>query len=396
MDTVSADHPAPPHRRLVWRVLGISQAIVAVLTVVVVVAAYNHLGGNIAVGQAINHQVDKHVPDSDEPKEPLNILIMGSDSRDGDGNNIDGLAGGGERSDTTILLHVSANRNNAYGVSLPRDAIIDRPECHLRGGITVPGEEAAMFNTAFAVGADAGGPQGGAQCTVQTVEALTGVYIDHFLVLDFNGFKAMVDAIDGVEVCIPKAVDDDTHNIHFDAGTQTLSGQDALNYVRERYVLSVTGDIGRMKRQQAFIASMVKKVMSAGTLSQPIRVFNFLDAVTSSIEVDAKLDDPGKLAKLAMEFRDTGLGKIKFITVPIAEYPEDPNRLIWTEGADALWQRIIGDQQLGRDFSENSIEADDDVGTVDGDDPSTSSGSGSGEGRTDEERSDRLAAGLCA
>ena len=130
----------------------------------------------------------------------------------------------------------------------------------------------------------------GPQCTVQMVESLTGIYIDHFVVLDFNGFKAMVDAVDGVEVCIPEDVDDDEHNIHFDAGTQELDGEAALDYVRERYVLSVTGDIGRMKRQQAFIASMANKVMSAGTLSRPDRVFSFLDAVTESIQVDDDLD----------------------------------------------------------------------------------------------------------
>ncbi len=102
-------------------------------------------------------------------------------------------------------------------------------------------------------------PVGGAQCTVQTVEELTGIYIDHFVTVDFNGFKDMVDAVGGVEVCIPKDVDDDEVDIHLDAGTQELTGQDALNYVRERHVLSVTGDIGRMKRQQAFIASMVEQ-----------------------------------------------------------------------------------------------------------------------------------------
>ncbi len=198
------------------------------------------------------------------------------------------------------------------------------------------------------------------------VESLTDIYIDHFLVVDFNGFKDMVEAINGVEVCLPTEVNDTEHDIFLPAGVQTLTGQDALNYVRERYQLSVTGDIGRMKRQQAFIASMIKKVMSAGILSQPLSIFNFLNAATSSIEVDEGLDSVGKLADLAKQFRNTGPSDINFITVPIAEYPLDPNRLIWTDAAAGLWDRINADQQLGKDFNENAIGADDSVGSLDG------------------------------
>jgi anionic cell wall polymer biosynthesis LytR-Cps2A-Psr (LCP) family protein len=204
-------------------------------------------------------------------------------------------------------------------------------------------------------------------------------------------------------VCIPKDVDDDEHDIHFEAGTQELTGQDALDYVRERYVLSVTGDIGRMKRQQAFIASMVNKVMSAGTLSRPDRVYSFLDAATDSIAVDDELDSIGALVDLATQFQDTGLAHIKFVTVPIAEYEPDPNRLVWTPEADDLWERIRDDRPLGRDFSEDSLSADDPVGTPSGATGSASPGSpasGTGtDGRPDDETSDdeeRLAAGLCA
>lgn len=378
---------ARPHRRTVWQVIVATQLALALLTVGGVVLLYRALNDNIAPGEDIAHApgVEKQTMSGSDPEDdqPMNILLMGSDSRAGAGNDIDGLGDIGQRADTTILLHVSANRRNAYGVSLPRDAIIDRPDCKLRGGEIVPGASAVMFNTAFAVG--------GAQCAVQTVEALTGVFIDHFVVLDFNGFKAMVDAVDGVEVCIPKPVSDYEHNIFFDAGTQVLTGQDALNYVRERYQLSVTGDIGRMKRQQAFIASMTNKVLSAGTLSQPTKVYGFVDAVTSSIQVDSKLDSVGKLVRLALEFRNTGLAKIKFITVPVAEYEPDPNRLIWTSDAEELWRRINEDQQLGKDFSADSITAEDPVDP--GEQPTTDP---KDEQEQEQEAADRAAAGLCA
>ena len=191
----------------------------------------------------------------------------------------------------------------------------------------------------------------------------------------------------------PQEVDDDERNIHLDAGTQELSGQAALNYVRERHVLSVTGDIGRMKRQQAFIASMVNKVMSAGTLSRPDRIYSFLDAATQSIAVDEDLDSLGALTDLAGQFSDTGLAHIKFVTVPFEEYEPDPNRLIWTAEAENLWQRIRNDQPLGQDFSENSLSADDPVGTTAGPESSSGTGGSNGDSSDDDER---LAAGLCA
>lgn len=372
--TQETAQPAPrSHRRAVWTTILSTQLVLAMLTALGVFLVHKSLNDSIDPGVSVEHEVEKAPVEG--PSEPLNILVMGSDTRAGEGNGIDAEnADGGQRSDTVILLHVSADRKDAYGVSLPRDAIIDRPDCTVDGE-EIPGEDTVMFNTAFA----AGGPQ----CTLTTVERLTGIHIDHFLALDFAGFREMVDAIDGVEVCLPTAVEDYEHNIFLDAGVQTLQGQDALNYVRERTQLSVTGDIGRMKRQQAFIASMVNKVLSAGTLSQPGKVIDFLTAVTSSIQVDDELDTVGELQELAMEFRGTGLDQIKFITVPIAEYEPDPNRLIWTDEADDLWERITADQLLGRDFNAGSINAGDDVGTADSDDDG-------------EDADQRRAAGLCA
>ena len=346
------------HRRTVLRVILVTHLVLALLTGVGVSYAYHRLNGNIEALPDIPGEVDRpDRVDVEGPKEPINILVMGSDSRDCEGCGIDGESGKGG-SDTTILLHISADRQDAYGVSLPRDALVDRPECVLPDGERIPGEKLAFFNDAFA--------KGGPLCTVQMVERLTNVRIDHQVVVDFNGFKDMVDAVKGVEVCIPKDVDDDKHDIHFDAGTQTLTGRQALNYVRERYVLSLTGDIGRMKRQQAFIASMINKVVSGRTLSRPDRVYHFLDAATGSLQLDEELANLPALVDLAMDLRSTGLDDIKFVTVPFEEYEPDPNRLVWTARAEELWQRIRHDRPLGRAFSGDSLSADDPVGTPSG------------------------------
>ncbi|GAB3267017.1 hypothetical protein GCM10027448_44720 [Nocardioides dilutus] len=324
------------------RVIVITLVALALITAATVMVAYRTLDRGINEGEDIQHRVKPVGGDA------LNILVMGSDAREGDGNDI------GRRSDTTILVHVSADRSEVYGVSLPRDALVTRPDCEGPDGEMVEGGDLQMFNSAFSVG--------GEVCTVAMVEELTGIYIDHYISLDFNGFKDMVDAVDGVTVCIPEAVDDPEHDIYFEAGTQVLHGQQALNYVRERSKLSANADIGRMKRQQVFIASMINKVISANTLTKPYRVYNFVEAATTSITPDPELASLDRLAKLARQFRETRLEDIEFITVPFTSYEPDPNRLIWAPEAEELWERMIADRPLDKSLSGQIVTASDPVG----------------------------------
>ncbi|GHJ57967.1 transcriptional regulator [Nocardioides sp. OK12] len=388
--------PERRSRRTVWRVVLITQLCLALLTAGTVAVAYDRLDSGLDVQDIEDQLMDR--PEKREvegPQEPLNILVLGTDDRSCEGCGIDGEAGGGG-SDTTLLIHVSADRKEAYGVSLPRDALVTRPDCMAEDGSTIPGAELAMFNTAFA--------EGGAACTVQTLEQLTGVLIDHYVTVDFNGFVDMVDAVGGVEVCLPKEVADPKTKIYLDAGTQVLDGEDALKYVRERSVLSANSDIGRMKRQQAFIASMVNKVVSAGTLTRPDRVYSFLKAATGSLTLDAELDSLGSLADLALQFRQTGLSDIKFISVPFEAYEPDPNRLVWTDEADKLWTRIKRDKPLSSTLKEGSINAADPVGgtatpsaspSEAPDEPSTGATT-EPQAPTEEEQAEALANGLCA
>lgn len=345
-------------RRTVLRVIVSTLVVLALATAATITVAYKTINDDIDPGDEIEHVVKPPGGDA------LNILVMGSDDRDAEGNDIDGLTGGGRRSDTTILVHVSADRQEVYGVSLPRDALVTRPDCTGKDGETIPGGELEFFNAAFGVG--------GETCAVAQVESLTGIYIDHYVSVDFNGFIDMVDAVDGVTVCIPEAVDDPEHDIYFDAGTQELRGQQALNYVRERSQLSANADIGRMKRQQAFVASMINKVVSAETLTRPYRVYKFVDAATTSLTVDPELASLDKMAKLARQFRETDLDMIEFVTVPFMTYEPDPNRLVWAPEAEKLWERIIADKPLDKRLS-GIIQADDPIGspTPDaGDEPS--------------------------
>jgi LCP family protein required for cell wall assembly len=207
-----------------------------------------------------------------------------------------------------------------------------------------------MWNEAFALG--------GPACTMQQFEQLTGVRLDHFVVVNFEGFRGMVDAIGGVEMCIPEPISDPAHGINIEAGTRKLKGFEALNYVRARYSIGNGSDVGRMKRQQAFIASMTNSVISAGTLARPDRLIGFLNAATSSLTVDPGLKNLVKIADLGAQFKDIGLNHVQFITIPNAPDPADPNRLVWTEPqAKDVWSKIANDEPLTKKLSQDVISA---------------------------------------
>lgn len=348
-------HPVRHRRQGVGRKRALRAA--AVTAVVVSLAlvfgglfVYRHLEGNITsldTSRVLGtDRPENEVVEEDGPLEPLNVLLLGSDTREGQAANIGGESPG--LSDTAILLHLSADRERAYGVSLPRDSMVERPDCYTEGGDVIPGEK-AMFNTAYALG--------GPACTQRTVEQLTGIHIDHFVVVKFDGFKHMVDALGGVEICVPQEVDDSAHQIFLPAGTYEADGAQALNYVRVRSIISGNGDIGRMKRQQAFLASMANKAISAGTLANPVKLYNFLDAATKSLITDPELANLKNLADLANEVRGIGLDKIQFITVPWEWYEPDPNRLVWAPAADQLWDRLREDLELTPNLTDGVIAA---------------------------------------
>jgi LCP family protein required for cell wall assembly len=298
---------------------------------------YRHLNGNLNVvdvaGQLTDRPEKVHI---DAPKQPINILVMGSDSRDCKGCKIDGESGGG--SDTTILFHLSADRQSAYGVSIPRDSLVDRPDCETKGGDTIPGGTNVMWNAAYSLG--------GPACTIQQFEQTTGIKIDNYVVVDFGSFQQMVDAVDGVEVCVPEDIDSSEYGITIPAGTRTLDGKEALAYVRVRHGVGDGSDIGRIKRQQAFIGALVAKVLSSGTLTRFDRLVRFLNAATKSLTTD--IPNIKDMALVGLQFKNIGLKRIRFITVPFVYSTAQPGRVEWTSDAQTLWDRIKYDKPLGK------------------------------------------------
>jgi LCP family protein required for cell wall assembly len=341
-------------KHTVGKVLLASALVLSIVTGLGVVYFYRHLNGNLTVIDTKTLLDPEERPEKEivaGPQEPLNILVMGSDTRDCEGCDLDNEAGG-DASDTTIMMHLSADRERAYGISIPRDTLVDRPACKTTSGEeTAPATE-VMWNEAFSVG--------GPTCTVAQFEELTGVFIDHIVVVNFAGFEDMVNAIGGVPVCIPEDIVDPEHGINIPAGTREISGREALNYVRARYTLGDGSDISRIKRQQAFVAAMAAKVISADTLARPDRLVRFLNSATKSLQVDEGLENVIKIAKIGVGFEGIGLDNIKFLTAPNAYYPadsENAGRVYLTEAADKLWREVANDEPLSKTFTSDSISA---------------------------------------
>jgi len=300
-------------------------------------AVYAKLDGNITPDNAAAAELARY--EKERPtalvKGAQNILLIGSDSRSGDGNAAYGRDSGTERSDTTILLHLAADRRSATAVSLPRDLMVDVPGC-LRPDGTRTEPMFAMFNYAFQVG--------GSGCTIRTVEKLTDVRIDHHMVVDFHGFKDMVDAVDGVEVCLKAPIRDKAAKLRLPAGKVTLDGEQALGYVRARKSLGNGSDTDRMDRQQRFLGALVNKVQSDDVLFNPAKLYPVLDAATSSLTTDPDLASLRGLYELVRGVRDIPTEHVQFLTVPRESYIYNANRdqLVEPE-AEKLFARIRTD-----------------------------------------------------
>ncbi|GAA2380744.1 LCP family protein [Nonomuraea africana] len=273
----------------------------------------------------------------------LNVLIVGSDTRHGEGNARYGQAAAridsGKRTDTMILMHISPTRDKAQLISFPRDSMVQIPQCEAEKSKTVLPATRDMINSAY--------NRGGIACTITTIETLTNIRIDHNVEVDFNGFKAIVDELHGIEVCLNSPVDDKKAKLKLPRGRSTLNGEQALGYVRLR-AYGNHSDLERIKRQQLFASQVVKKITTGGVLSNPPKLIGLIQAASSSVTMDKKLaNDPNKLLEIAQSARSLTASKVQFYTVPVLPDPTDPNRVIWDPvRAPKLFEAIRNDTAL--------------------------------------------------
>lgn len=262
---------------------------------------------------------------------PLTILIVGSDSREGLttaearelGTGTAENSSAGQRSDTMMLLHIAGDRKSATVVSLPRDSYVTIPSYTDDAGEKHSAAKNKL-NAAYALG--------GAPLLIETVKSETGLSIDHYVEVGFAGVVNMVDALGGVDVCVPTAVDDRRSGLQLDAGKTHVDGLMGLSYVRARYI-DPTADIGRMERQQRFVGSMFQEATSAGVLLNPVKLNAFLGAALESVTLDENMSRD-MLLDLAGEIEGLAPSDIRFLTVPLANV-----NLSTPVGSSVLWDR---------------------------------------------------------
>ncbi len=290
-------------------------------------------------------------PDSYDGR-AVNLLVLGTDSRSGE-NNVDGSEGSDEvsvaRSDTALLMHVSADRKRIDAVSIPRDTLVDIPECKRLDGDTTGAEEDGQFNSAFANGAGTGNDKkaiaSGAACTWKTVEKMTDIRIDDFVVVDFNGLSKVVDSLGGVHVQVAEAIDDpDYTGMTLDEGCQKLDGQAALQYARVRHGVGDGSDISRISRQQSLMNAMVSKALASSVLTKT----GFLTSTLETLTTSERIGELTTLSGLANSVKGIGTDKINFITMP-NEPAADENRVVPTENAKKVWAALKEDQPVPAD-----------------------------------------------
>ncbi|MEU2992764.1 LCP family protein [Streptomyces griseoincarnatus] len=281
---------------------------------------WDRLGGNIDTVDIGDVGSDTVLGDG-----PANILVIGNDVRTGKGNeaygNRDNVTG---HADTTLLFHVAGDRSNATGVSIPRDLMTEIPDCETRQSDgsteTVPGSQGTTrFNESYGVeGRDPG-------CTMRTVEQLTGLDVDHFMMFDFNAVKTLSTAVGGVEVCLEQPLKDTSGGTKLDlpAGKSTLQGEEALSFLRNRHGLKNESDLDRIGMQQKFVASMLRR-LKEDTLGSPTKMLDVADAATKSLTVDKAIGSPGKLLTLAEELGKIDLKNITLMTLPVVDNPAEP------------------------------------------------------------------------
>ncbi|MFF8974641.1 LCP family protein [Streptomyces sp. NPDC014995] len=307
---------------------------------------YFKLNGNIKsvdIDQALGTDRPTKVDNGSE-----NILVLGSDTRSGDNKKLGGgTDDGSARSDTAMIIHVYEGHKKASVVSIPRDTLIDRPECTDAQGVTHDAATEVMFNSAYTTG--------GAACAVKTVESVTGVRMDHYLEVDFSGFQQLIDELGGVEVTTTKDIKDPDSHLNLKAGTHQLDGEQALALVRTRHGVGDGSDLGRIQLQQAFVKALVQQVKKVGLFTGGTKLYDLADTATKAVTTDSDLGSLNSLMSFANGLKSISPSDMTMVTMPVRYDPANPNRvLVQEKKAQQVWTALKNDQPIPKTATEGT------------------------------------------
>ena len=288
-----------------------------------------------------NEAVLEGVPDVGAMEGGVNLLIVGSDSRQGQG---EGFGDPDEETavlnDVTMLMHISEDHSNASVVSFPRDMLVDVPECtdpEDPTGDPLYEQYDVKINTVLSYG--------GLGCVVKTVETELGITIPFAGIVQFMGVAGLSEAVGGVEVCVAEPIEDEYTGTFLEAGTHTLSGVAALQFLRTRHGVGDGSDLARISNQQVFLSSLARTLQSNGTLGDPVKLYSIAKAALANMQLSDSLMDPTRMISIAKALKDTDLNKIAFIQYPTA-YVEGGGAVAPTDSAQYVRTALQNDMPV--------------------------------------------------
>ncbi|MFC7455878.1 LCP family protein [Brachybacterium sp. GCM10030267] len=269
------------------------------------------------------------------PTDGMNILVLGSDSRDLTSGNFE-QGDGSKRSDSLMVVHLAEDDDRIDVVQIPRDTVLELPACADAGRGEAPSRR-GMINSALNYGP---------ACSVRAAEELTGVGIDHFVEVDFDGFADIIDALGGIPVHLEETLQDPFADLDLPQGDQVLDGYQALAWARTRHAVGDGSDIARLDHQKEVIDAIANTVRHDGVLNRPDRLYSFLDAVIASLTVDDDLGSVRALATLATRVSHVDQDDITIVTMPWEPAPGDPNRVVPSADAEDVFTSLTEDVPL--------------------------------------------------
>lgn len=316
----------------------------------VVGLVYNRLQGNIEQHDVsvLLDRPEEHVPIDEKQGQPLNILLLGSDVRQGasdiDGGREAGITG--MRSDTTMLVHVSADRSHIEVVSIPRDLLVEIPPCTLPNGRKTRTQHDAMFNSAFAIGGQTDDVNAAAACSIRTIEKMSKLTVDGYVVVDFASFKKVVNALGGVEMHFDKPLRDKYAGLDVPAGNVKLNGDQALALARARKQVGDGSDISRIGRQHELVRAIIRDIFKMNPFTNLPTFYTLLSDVTSNLVTSEGLGNLRWLAGFLYSLKSIDQNNIHFITLP---WLPAGNRVRPAPRDQVLWEALKTDKSITAD-----------------------------------------------
>lgn len=339
--------PTPGPLSSALKLVGIAVGVILVSAVTVSAFVVSDVLGRVGDGAVVLEDAPDVAPPTlgaYPSDKSFSILVIGTDEC---GERATALLGarcseadGLSRNDVNLLVHVSAEPRNVTVVSLPRDLMVPVPDCTRVDGSEAPSMSKASLNSVF--------DHAGISCVVKTVSDLADLPIEYAAKISFDGVMAVTEAIGGVEVCIAgDGIRDELAGIDLPPGTHTISGPDALAFIRTRHGVGDESDLARISNQQQYMSRLAKKVLSAETLTDVPKVLRLANAIAENIVPSRELQDPLRLAQLGLALNDVPFSDFVFVQFPNLTDPDDANKVVPNpDAADALWAAVKSGQPL--------------------------------------------------